>query len=105
MDQAIEAENLDVDYLGVSPIFATPTKTDTMTEWGIEGLRTLRTKSRHTLIAIGGINPSNAGAVIEAGADGLAVVSAICSSPNPEEVSRQLRTIIEQKHRRERIPL
>jgi thiamine-phosphate pyrophosphorylase len=103
MEQAIEAENLDVDYLGVSPIFTTSTKTDLTTEWGIEGLRALRTMSRHTLIAIGGIYSSNAGAIMEAGADGLAVVSAICSSPNPEEASRQLRTIIEQAHRREQI--
>jgi len=103
MEQANEAENLDVDYLGVSPIFPTSTKTDMTTEWGIEGLRTLRTKSRHTLVAIGGINLSNAAAVIEAGADGLAVVSAICSSPNPEEASRQLREVIDQKCRRERI--
>lgn len=101
MEQAVEAENLDVDYLGVSPIFATSTKTDTTTEWGIEGLRTLRTRSRHTLVAIGGINPSNAAAVMEAGADGLAVISAICSSPDPEEASRQLRAIIEQHQRRE----
>ena len=103
MGQAIAAESLDADYLGVSPVFHTPTKTDTTTEWGIEGLKILRSKSRHLLIAIGGINPSNAAEVIEAGADGLAVVSAICASPNPEETSKQLRTIIEQTRRKEKI--
>lgn len=96
IEQGIEADNLDVDYLGVSPIFATPTKTDTITEWGIEGLQSLRPKTRHTLVAIGGINSSNARSVLEAGADGLAVVSAICAAPDPEDASRKLRTIIEQ---------
>ncbi|MFZ1977797.1 MAG: thiamine phosphate synthase [Bacteroidota bacterium] len=103
MEQAFEAENLDVDYLGVSPIFSTSTKTDTAAGWGIEGLKALRAQSRHTLIAIGGINSSNAAAVMEAGADGIAVVSAICASPDPEESSGQLRSIIEQKHRMKRI--
>jgi thiamine-phosphate pyrophosphorylase len=101
MQQALDAENFDVDYLGVSPIFTTPTKTDTTTEWGLEGLQLLRAKSRHTLVAIGGIHPSNAGSVMKTGADGLAVVSAICSSSDPEKASRQLRAIIEQNQRRE----
>lgn len=96
-DEAIEAESLDADYLGVSTIFSTPTKTDTKNEWGIEGLKILRQKSKHKLIAIGGINPENAAGVMEAGADGLAVVSAICAAPNPEEVSRQLRKIIDER--------
>jgi thiamine-phosphate pyrophosphorylase len=93
-EQAIEAETLDADYLGVSAIFSTPTKTDIANEWGLDGLRKLRAQSRHVLIGIGGINPTNAKAVMEAGADGLAVVSAICSTPDPEQVSRQLSTII-----------
>jgi thiamine-phosphate pyrophosphorylase len=94
LEQAIEAEKLDADYLGVSPIFKTPTKTDTAAEWGIEGLKALSKRSSHKLIAIGGINKSNAEAVLNAGADGLAVVSAICSEPDPEEAARQLRVII-----------
>ncbi|MGB8953014.1 MAG: thiamine phosphate synthase [Candidatus Aminicenantales bacterium] len=95
LEQALEVEDWDVDYLGVSPIFPTPTKTDTLSEWGIEGLRTLRSRSRHMLIAIGGIHPANAAQVMEAGADGIAVVSAICAAADPEEVSRQLRRIVE----------
>lgn len=99
IEQGTEAENLDADYLGVSPIFSTPTKKDTTAEWGIEGLRSLRSKTRHALVAIGGINSSNARAVVEAGADGLAVVSAICAARDPEDASRTLRTIIEQTRR------
>jgi thiamine-phosphate pyrophosphorylase len=95
-EQGLEAERLDVDYLGVSPIFSTPTKTDTKSPWELAGLRRLRERSRHSLVAIGGINASNARQVIEAGADGLAVVSAICSAPDPELAARALREIIDQ---------
>lgn len=98
MDQALDAEVRDADYLGVSPIFATPTKPDIRTAWGLDGLRRLRSRSSHVLIAIGGINPSNAAQVLEAGADGLAVVSAICSAPDPENAARRLREIVD-RHR------
>ncbi len=90
MEQAAEAERLPVDYLGVSPIFPTPTKTDTAEPWGLDGLRTLRRRSRHVLIAIGGITEANAGAVMAAGADGIAVVSALCAAPDPEAAARRL---------------
>jgi len=90
-----EAEDFDCDYLGVSPVFATPTKTDTKGAWGLDGLAGIRAFSRHTLVAIGGINPSNAVQVVEAGADCLAVVSAICSADDPEAVSRELADLIE----------
>ncbi len=88
------AEGLDVDYLGVSPVFATPTKTDTKEPWGLEGLSRIRAFSRHPLVAIGGLNPSNAEAVVMAGADSVAVVSAICASPDPFAASRELTGII-----------
>jgi thiamine-phosphate pyrophosphorylase len=100
--QADEAEHLDADYLGVSPVFATPTKTDTGAAWGIEGVKTLRMRSRHRLVAIGGINDTNAAAVMAAGADGIAVVSAICSAADPAQAARQLRALVEaaRKNRR-----
>ena len=96
LDQAEEAESLNVDYLGVSPIFSTPTKTDTAGEWGIEGLRNLRLCTGRVLVAIGGLNSSNAAGVIEAGADGIAVVSAIAAAPDPEVAARELRRIVEE---------
>ncbi|MCC7176223.1 MAG: thiamine phosphate synthase [Bryobacterales bacterium] len=97
MDQAMEAEDLDPDYLGVSPIFATPTKTDTGAPWGIQGLAALRARSRHVLVAIGGLSHSNAGQVMRAGADGIAVVSAICSAPDPEAAARELKRSLSRK--------
>ena len=89
-----EAETLDCDYIGVSPVFDTPTKTDTKGAWGLDGLARIRAFSRHRLVAIGGLNASNAADVIKAGADYVAVVSAVCAAPDPEAASRELARII-----------
>jgi thiamine-phosphate pyrophosphorylase len=95
------AESLDCDYLGVSPGFATPTKRDTKAPWGLIGLAEIRAFSRHPLVGIGGLNAGNAEAVVRAGADGVAVVSAIYASPDPFAASRELadliRTALEQR--------
>ena len=74
---------LPLDYLGVSPVFATRTKADAAAPWGLDGLRQVRAMTALPLVAIGGIHSHNAAAVLQAGADGLAMVSAICSAPDP----------------------
>lgn len=91
------SQNLDVDYIGVSPVFATPTKTDTKEPWGLEGLRKIKSFSRHPLVAIGGINESNARTVVKAGADCLAVVSAVCSADDPAAAVAKLQGIINEE--------
>jgi len=93
-----ESQKLDVDYIGVSPVFPTPTKTDTKGAWGLSGLAKIKAFSRHPLVAIGGINESNAREVIAAGADCIAVVSAICAAPNPAAATRNLKSIIDAVH-------
>jgi thiamine-phosphate pyrophosphorylase len=93
-DDVVTAQELDVNYLGVSPVFETPTKTDTKGSWGLEGLAGIKAYSRHPLVAIGGLNAANAEDAIMAGADCIAVVSAICAAPDPLQASRQLNTII-----------
>lgn len=77
------AASLPVDYLGVSPVFDTPTKTDTRPAWGLAGLRQVRAMTALPLVAIGGIHCGNAAEVLRAGADGLAVVSALCAADDP----------------------
>jgi len=95
MKQAEEASRLKVDYLGVSPVFPTTTKTNFKEiPWGLEGLARLRQSTSHALVAIGGINASNAASVILHGADGVAVVSAICSAPDPYQAAIELKDII-----------
>ncbi len=91
-----EAEGLEVNYLGVSPIFATPTKTDTKDPWGLEGLEKISKFSRHPLVAIGGLSELNAQKVIKAGADAIAVVSAICSAKNTFTATKDLIKLYEQ---------
>lgn len=93
-----ESQKIDVDYIGVSPVFPTPTKTDTKGAWGLSGLAKIKAFSRHQLVAIGGINESNAREVIAAGADCIAIVSAICAAPDPAAATRNLKSIIDAVH-------
>lgn len=90
MDDVVEAEDTDVDYLGVSPIFETPTKRDTLGAWGLDGLARVRRRSRHPLVAIGGLDAGNAAEAIAAGADAIAVVSAVCAAPDPRRAAADL---------------
>jgi thiamine-phosphate pyrophosphorylase len=94
-DDVVEAEALDVNYLGVSPVFKTPTKTDTKGNWGLEGLARIKAYSRHLLVAIGGLNASNAENAVMAGADCIAVVSAICAAPDPLRAAQEINEIIQ----------
>ena len=82
------------DYLGISPVFKTETKTDTVTEWGLEGISKIRQLTEKPLVAIGNIHLGNAKAVINAGADCLAVVSAICGAEDPQKAAYELKNEI-----------
>lgn len=88
------ANEWDVDYIGLSPVFNTSTKTDTAKALGLEGVRQLTNISKHPSVGIGGINHFNAASILQAGANGLAVVSAIMSQPDPMEAAKELKTII-----------
>lgn len=72
-----------LDYLALSPLYATKTKLDTKDPWGLSGLVWARSQTAKPLVVIGGIQVSLAKPLFQAGADLLAVVSAICSSENP----------------------
>lgn len=87
------AQDQPADYLGVSPIFETPTKTDTQRAWGLEGLARIKAYSRHPLVAIGGLNAVNIADAVGAGADGIAVVSAILAAADAEQAARELNQI------------
>ena len=92
---AVEAERGGADYVSVSPVFATPTKTDTAPALGLDGVRAVRAAVRVPVVAIGGINADNAAEVIRAGADGICVVSAIVSAADPRAAAATLRDIVE----------
>lgn len=95
LQDAIEAEITGADYLGVSPIYDTPTKTDTAPSLGLKGLRRIRSAVKLPLVGIGGLSLANAADVVASGAEGVAVVSAIVSAENCETAARELRNAIE----------
>lgn len=90
----IEAQKMPVDYLGLSAIFATPTKTNIKKEWGLEGLQQAATSTIKPIVAIGGINAGNISQVSKAGASSIALVSAICHAQDPKRATQQLLEMI-----------
>ncbi|MFC2158469.1 thiamine phosphate synthase [Acidobacteriota bacterium] len=90
VEEAESADQMGADYIGVSPVFTTPTKPELETGLGFEGLRRIRETTSLPLVAIGGMNASNSRLAIQNGADGVAVVSAICSAENPETAARAI---------------
>jgi thiamine-phosphate pyrophosphorylase len=94
LEDAITAQKDGADYLGVSPIYTTPTKTDTAQPLGLDGLRSIRSAVDLPLVGIGGLNAGNAAEVIDNGADGVAVVSAIVAADDPEAATRKLVEIV-----------
>ena len=98
MDDLLKANELDVDYVGISPVYGTPTKTDTAEPFGLDGLKEAVRLSMHPTVAIGGMNKSTAADVISTGCDGIAVVSAISSAENIREAASELKKIVEDNH-------
>ncbi|MDD5309147.1 MAG: thiamine phosphate synthase [Deltaproteobacteria bacterium] len=94
-EEAEAAERNGADYLGVSPVFDTPTKTDAGAATGLFGLAAIRKAVRVPLVAIGGVDESNAASVIRAGADGVAVVRAIMAATDPEAAAARLRILVQ----------
>jgi len=90
LQDAVDAARGGADYIGVSPIFDTPTKTDTAPALGLAGLSAIRRVVTIPLVAIGGLGLQNAAEVIRHGADGVAVVSAIVSADDPRKAAGNL---------------
>jgi thiamine-phosphate pyrophosphorylase len=82
VSEAERAQKLGADYIGVAPIFATKTKKDAGKPAGVRLIKEIRRKISIPIIAIGGINLSNADKVIAAGSDGLCAISAVVTRPN-----------------------
>ncbi len=88
--EARGAEDAGADYLGVGPVFATGSKEDAGPPLGLGGVRKIRRVTRLPILGIGGISAENARAVTRAGADGVAVISAITASEAPEKAAANL---------------
>ena len=93
-NEAKRAEQDSADYLGLSPIFLTSTKTDTAKPIGLNAIPAIRNAVSIPLVGIGGLNIHNVDKVIKAGCDGIAVVSAIVSADKPNIASKKLLDVI-----------
>ncbi|MDU6092566.1 MAG: thiamine phosphate synthase, partial [Staphylococcus lugdunensis] len=83
LDELKRSDLTHVDYIGVGPIYQTPSKSDASTPVGPEMILTLRKEiGDFPIVAIGGVTENNAQAVVDAGADGISVISAIARSQN-----------------------
>lgn len=93
VEQARKALAEPVDYIAIGPIFGTATKTDTFPVVGLEGVRAVRrVVGNLPLVAIGGISHTNAREVIDAGADCVAVISALLAEP--KDIANATRALI-----------
>ena len=89
VEEARAAAEGGADYVAVGAIFPTSTK-DVTRPASLDRLREIKRAVGVPVVAIGGINASNIASVIEAGADGAAVISAVCGAPDPREAARAL---------------
>ncbi|GGG03703.1 thiamine phosphate synthase [Paenibacillus abyssi] len=91
-EEALSAAQQGADYLGLGPIYPTQTKSDAKSVQGLSLIQELRGRGLMIpIVGIGGITAENAGAVMKAGADGVAVVTAISQSERIEESTKLLR--------------
>jgi thiamine-phosphate pyrophosphorylase len=98
LDEAAQVRTVDpalVDYVAYGPFAATATKADAGSPIGAAGLAAVSKLTLLPLIAIGGIDARNVAAAVRAGADGIAVVSAIMAASDPEGAARELRAAID----------
>ena len=95
VEQAIKAVEEGADYLGVGPIYPTTTKFDAGKALGVERLKEIKEVVNIPIVAIGGINEDNLEEVLRAGADGVAVISAVVSAPDITQACRKLKNKIE----------
>lgn len=95
------AERAGADYLGVGAIFATASKDvkESEAEIGLETIADIADAVDIPIVGIGGVTPENAGEVIAAGADGVAVISSITAAEDPAAATRRLAASVEEAAR------
>lgn len=94
-EQALLAERSGADYIGFGPLFPTLTK-DAGAVQGLKALTIIRQSVRIPIIVIGGINHENCASAMEAGADGVAVISAILYADDLQKAARDMMSFVEE---------
>ena len=97
LEQAIAAELDGADYIGVGPIFPTPTKPDAPSV-GIDLIRQVALRAHIPIVGIGGLDATNLQQVLLAGAGCVAVVRAVCGADNPQEATAMLKERLITRH-------
>ncbi|MBM3701552.1 MAG: thiamine phosphate synthase [Actinobacteria bacterium] len=92
--EAVDAERIGADYIGVSPIFETKTKLDAGRPAGLKLIKDIKKAIKIPFVTIGGINENNLGSIIEAGARSVAAISAIVTKDNVEKECKKFREVI-----------
>ncbi|WP_041473140.1 thiamine phosphate synthase [Vibrio atlanticus] len=92
--QLREADSLPIDYIGLSALFTTPTKTNLKKHWGYDGIKMALETTKLPIVGIGGINESNIPQLVESGIHGLALVSAICHAEDPKQATQDLLSLM-----------
>lgn len=98
--EAEEAEQEGADYVALSPTFSTASKGNAGPGYGLDRLREIRRAVSLPIVAIGGISRQNVQDVIAAGADGIAVISAVVASPDITGAAREIRGLVQESKRR-----
>lgn len=95
LDEVKQAMKDGADYVGMGPVYPTETKKDTRSVQGVSLITEVR---RHGLqipiVGIGGITYDNAAPVIQAGADGISIISAISQSADPKTATEELKSLV-----------
>ncbi len=99
VEQALEAQRQGADYIGVGPVFETHTKDDVQAPVGVDLVRQVAPVVSIPKVAIGGIKAYNVEEVIAAGADGVAVITAVVAAEDVSGAARELRSRIEKARR------
>ena len=94
VEEARKAESDGADYVALSPVFDTKSKSDADPGHGLDMLTLIKESVNVPVYAIGGINKDNARSVVDAGADAVCVISAVVSQDDPADAARSLRDII-----------
>jgi thiamine-phosphate pyrophosphorylase len=94
LDQVVAADRTTADYVAFGPIFPTASKENPDPVVGLEGLREARRATRKPLVAIGGINLRNAGEVLAAGADSVAVIGDLLNAPDIRDRAQEFLSVL-----------
>ncbi|MDX5484528.1 thiamine phosphate synthase [Bacillus pumilus] len=95
LDEVKQAMKDGADYVGMGPVYPTETKKDTRSVQGVSLITEVRHHGLHIpIVGIGGITYGNAAPVIQAGADGISIISAISQSADPKKVAEELKALV-----------